>query len=107
VTPTGTGELGPGTTQLVATSTGGDAVVDAVMLEPLVSRYVIGGDGAATALLRSAARSPRTVAITVPGSGTAMVETYDADGARRSLTAERGSTVPALVLPGGFTVVRR
>jgi hypothetical protein len=107
VTPTGTGELGPGTTQLVATSIGGDAVVDAVMLEPLVSRYVIEGDGAATALLRSAARSPQTVAITVPGSGIAMVETYDADGARRSLTAERGSTVPALVLPGGFTIARR
>jgi hypothetical protein len=107
VTPTGTGELRPGATQLVATSTGGDAVVDAVMLEPLVSRYVIEGDAAATAMLRSAARSPQTVAVAVPGSGTAVVETYDAAGARRVLTAERGSTVPALVLPGGFTVVRR
>jgi hypothetical protein len=107
VTPTGTGELRPGATQLVATSTGGDAVVDAVMLEPLVSRYVIEGDAAATAMLRSAARSPQTVAVVVPGSGTAVVETYDAAGARRVLTAERGSTVPALVLPGGFTVVRR
>jgi hypothetical protein len=107
VTPTGPGELRPGATQLVATATGGDAVVDAVMLEPLVSRYVIEGDEAATAMLRSAARSPQSVAITVPGSGTAVVEAYDADGVRRSLTTERGSTVSALVLPGGFTVVRR
>jgi hypothetical protein len=42
-----------------------------------------------------------------PGSGTATVETCDADGARRSVTAERGSTVLALVPPGGFTVARR
>ncbi|HEX7746516.1 MAG TPA: hypothetical protein VF462_14790 [Micromonosporaceae bacterium] len=107
VTPTGAGELRPGTTELMATSTGDDAVVDAVMLEPLVSRYVIEGDGHATAMLRSAARAPQTVTVTVPGSGAAVIETYDADGVRRSRATAGGATVSALVLPGGFTVVRR
>jgi hypothetical protein len=107
VTPAGVGELPAGATELAATSTGGDAVVDAVMLEPLVSRYVIGGEGHATAMLRSAARAPRTVTVTVAGSGTVVVETYDAAGVRQRVVSAVSATVQALVLPGGFTLVRR
>ena len=107
VTPSGPAEVPADAVDLVAVSAGGDAVVDAVLLEPLVSRYVIAGTGSTTALLRSAARSPRTVPVTVPGAGTACVETYDAQGVRRSRTRTRGGTVPAVVLPGGFTLVRR
>ncbi|QLQ38811.1 hypothetical protein [Micromonospora robiginosa] len=107
VTPSGPAEAPADATDLVAVSTGGDAVVDAVLLEPLVSRYVISGAGSTTALLRSAARTPRSVTVTVPGSGTAIVETYDARGVRRVRAQARGGTVPAVVLPGGFTVVRR
>ncbi|SCG60270.1 hypothetical protein [Micromonospora humi] len=107
VTPSGPAEAPAGGVDLVAVSTGGDAVVDAVLLEPLVSRYVIAGTGSATALLRSAARTPTTVTVTVPGSGTACVETYDARGVRRTRAQVRGGTVPAVVLPGGFTIVRR
>jgi hypothetical protein len=59
-------------------------VVDAVMLEPLVSRYVIGGAGHTTAMLRSAARTPQTVSVVIAGSGPAVVETYDAAGVRRA-----------------------
>lgn len=41
--------------QVTTSAVGGDeARIDAVMLEPLVSRYVLAGDGGATALLRSA-----------------------------------------------------
>ncbi|GAB3056450.1 hypothetical protein [Micromonospora schwarzwaldensis] len=107
VTPSGPAEVPADAVDLVAVSTGGDAVVDAVLLEPLVSRYVIAGTGSTTALLRSAARTLRTVTVTVPGPGTACVETYDARGVRRSRTQARGGTVTAVVLPGGFTVVRR
>jgi hypothetical protein len=107
VTLTGASEAPSGATELVATSTGGDAVVDAVMLEPLVSRYVIGGGGHATAMLRSAARGPLTVALTVPGAGPAVIETYDATGLRRARVFASGDTLRALVLPGGFTLVRR
>jgi hypothetical protein len=102
-----TGELPSGRTDLVATATGGDAVLDAVMLEPLVSRYVIAGAGHTTAMLRSAARAPQTVSVTVGGSGAAVIETYDAAGIRRARVTASGGTVRAVVLPGGFTMVRR
>jgi hypothetical protein len=104
---TGAGELPSGATERFATSTGGDAVVDAVMLEPLVSRYVIGGGGHTTAMLRSAAHAPRTLTVTVPGSGTAEIETYDAAGVLRRRAYARSTTVTAVVLPGGFTLIRR
>ncbi|GAB2600172.1 hypothetical protein Aab01nite_65550 [Paractinoplanes abujensis] len=100
-------ELPTGRTDLVATSTGGPAVVDAVLLEPLISRYVIGSSGRATALLRSAAQTPQTVNVTVAGSGPATIETYDAGGVQRSRSTASGSAVRALVLPGGFSIVRR
>ncbi|MBL7262291.1 hypothetical protein [Paractinoplanes lichenicola] len=100
-------ELPAGRTDLIATSSGGSAVVDAVLLEPLISRYVIGSSGRATALLRSAARSPETVTVTVAGTGSATIETYDATGVQRSRSTASGSAVRALVLPGGFTIIRR
>ncbi|MBM2614816.1 hypothetical protein JIG36_04500 [Actinoplanes sp. LDG1-06] len=96
-------ELPAGRTDLVATAAGGPAVVDAVLLEPLVSRYVIGG----TALLRSAARIPQTATVTLTGSGPATVEVYDATGVQRAHTTVSGTTVRAQILPGGFTVIRR
>jgi hypothetical protein len=102
-----TGELPSGRTDLLAQATGGDAVVDAVMLEPRVSRYVISGAGHTTAMLRSAARTPQTVRVTVTGSGAAVVETYDATGVRRARVTASGAAVRAVVLPGGFTVIRR
>jgi hypothetical protein len=58
-------------------------------------------------MLRSAARGPQTVAVTVEGSGAAVIETYDAMGVRRGRVFRSGGTVRALVLPGGFTLVRR
>ncbi len=97
------GELPAGRTELVATATGGEAVLDAVMLEPLVSRYAIGGAGRTTTMLRSAARTAQTVTLT--GVGSPVAETYDATGVRRARTTASGGTVRALVLPGGFTVV--
>lgn len=101
------GELPPGRSDLSATAAGGEAVLDAVLLEPLISRYVIAGATRTTALLRSAARDPRTVTVPVPGAGPATVETYDAAGIRRLRTSAAGATVRAVVLPGGFTVIRR
>jgi hypothetical protein len=98
------GELAAGATDLAVTTTGGEGVVDAVLLEPLISRLTIGGGGRTTTLLRSAARTPRTV--TVAGAGAGVAESYDAAGQRRSRVTGVGA-VRALVLPGGFTVVRR
>lgn len=100
-------ELPPGRTDLSATATGGEAVLDAVILEPLISRYVPAGRSHITALLRSAARIPQTATVQVPGSAAATIDSYDASGVRRSRTTASGSAVRALVLPGGFTVIRR
>jgi hypothetical protein len=100
-------ELPPGRTDLSVTASGGEAVVDAVILEPLISRFVITGRSHTTALLRSAARTAQTASVPVPGSGAAIVETYDSSGVRRSRTVADGSAVRAVVLPGGFTVIRR
>ena len=89
---------------------GGDAArLDALMVEPLVSRYVLGDDaGHGVALLRSAATSVATTTVSVPGTGAATVEQYDGEGdlVRASTRRSTGAlTVP--VRPGGFTVVRR
>jgi hypothetical protein len=100
-------ELPPGRTDLTATAARGEAVLDAVILEPLISRYVIAGRNRTTALLRSAARTPQTVTVQVPGSASATIETYDATGVRRARTTAPGPALRALVLPGGFTVIRR
>jgi hypothetical protein len=90
------GELPAGGAELVATASGGEAVLDAIMLEPLVSRYVIEGNGHSTTLLRSAARTPQNIA----GQRGATIEAYDAQGVLRG-------TGRPVVLPGGFTVIRR
>jgi hypothetical protein len=89
---------------LVATASGGEALVDAVMLEPLVSRYTIGAGSHTTTLLRSAATTARTASVGVPGKAT--IEVYDTKGVRRGRTTAAGPTVRAPILPGGFTVVR-
>ena len=77
--------LPAGATELSAkTTTGVDdpAVLDAVMLEPLVSRLVLAGDGHGTALLRSASTHDEKAKVRVPGTGTARVVTYDGTGQR-------------------------
>jgi hypothetical protein len=106
--------MAAGATQVSASTVarGADrAVLDAVMLEPLVSRYVLSGDGHGTALLRSADVTVRTVTVSVSGSGPARVEIYDRSGQRatvRSFSSSAASfTVTTRVLPGGFTIVRR
>jgi hypothetical protein len=99
-----------GATTLTATTRvfgGGEARLDAVMVEPLVSWYVLGDDGRGSAVLRSSDDRPTTVDIMVPGDGPATVSTYDAEG---RLVRERtvvGPVVSAAVVGGGFTIVLR
>ena len=90
-------------------SDGDEARLDALMLEPLVSRLVLSDGGAhGTVLLRSAATSASVVTVVVPGTGPATVERYDGEG-RLVGTAAAGSSrkVSAGVVAGGFTIVRR
>jgi hypothetical protein len=90
-----------------ASSGGDEARVDAVMLEPLVSSYVLAGDGHATALLRSASTTVERTVVRLPGSGPATVEVYDGSATLLSRSTSRARTVLVTVAPGGFTVVRR
>jgi hypothetical protein len=90
-----------------ATAAGDPAVLDAVMLEPLVSRLVLRGDGGGTALLRSASRTAERTGVRVPGGGTARVTTYDGRGHLMTRSVRTGRTVRVTVPAGGFALVLR
>jgi hypothetical protein len=91
-----------------ATAGSGDpAALDAVLLEPLVSRLVLGGDGSGTALLRSASTTPERTRVQVPGSGTARIATYDGRGQLVNRSSSTGRIVRVTVPAGGFALVRR
>ena len=77
------------------------------MVQPLVSRLVLGGDGHGTALLRSAATSTSRTTVAVPGTGTAQVWSYDGTGSPARPHHQHASGVPVTVAPGGVTLVRR
>jgi hypothetical protein len=99
---------GEDTVTATTTADGSDtALLDALMVQPLVSRLVLGGDGHGTALLRSAARVTKRTTVAVPGSGTADVWSYDGRGRLLSHRRSDASGVPAQVAPGGVTLVRR
>ena len=104
------GKLRESATTVTATTkaTGGDtARLDAVMVQPLVSRMVLGGDGHGTALLRSSATSGTRTSVAVPGSGKAEISSYDGRGRLLSRTTSTAAVVPVNVAAGGVTLVRR
>lgn len=90
------------------TQTTGDAArLDAVMLEPLVSRYVLRGDSRGIALLSSASTRTERAQVRVAGSGLASVLAYDGEGTLVSSESTSARTVPVAVPAEGFVVVRR
>jgi hypothetical protein len=104
------GTLAAGATVLsatTATGVGDPAALDAVMLEPLVSRLVLGGDGHGTALLRSASTKPEHAQVQVPGTGVARVQTYDGRGRLVGTSTSSAATVSVTVPAGGWALIRR
>jgi len=101
------GTLGAGQRTVTATTAGGETRLDALMVQPLVTRLVLGGDGHGTALLRSASTTTEPTQVAVPGTGTADVWSYDGQGALLGHRTVAAATVPVSVAPGGFTLVRR
>jgi len=89
------------------TDAGDPAVLDAVMLEPLVSRLVLSGDGHGTVLLRSASTTAERTRVWVPGSGTARVSTYDGRGNLVSTSTGTGRSMRVTLPAGGFALARR
>jgi len=103
--------LPPGQQVVTATTTatGGDeARLDALMVEPLISRLALGGNGHDTVLLRSAATTDQRTKVSVPGSGSARVEVYNGRGRLvRTSTSRMSGEAAVAVVAGGFTIVRR
>jgi hypothetical protein len=102
--------LPSGDSSLTATTRarGGDTTrLDALLLQPLVTRLVLRGAGHGTALLRSVAGTTRHVRVAVPGHGRAEVWSYDGGGRLVSHHTSRASGVPVSIVPGGVTLVRR
>jgi hypothetical protein len=94
--------------RVTTSSTSGDeARLDAVMLEPLVSRLALSGDGHSTTLLRSADSRTTRAVVRLPGHGRAVVEAYDASARLLSRSTSPARTLHVAVAPGGFTVVMR
>jgi phosphoribosylaminoimidazole carboxylase (NCAIR synthetase) len=77
------------------------------MLEPLVSRLVLAGDGHGTALLRSASTTAERARVQVAGTGPARVTTYDGRGQLVAQSVSTARTVTVTVPAGGFALVRR
>ncbi len=83
------------------------ARLDAVLLEPLVSRLLLRGAGHGTALLSSSSGRSEQAQVRVAGSGAAVIEAYDGQGRLVDARTSTARSVPVTVPAGGFTIVRR
>ncbi len=86
---------------------GPPARLDAVLVQPEVEWLVLGGSDGGQALLRSFARSPRTQAVTLEGTGPTTARSYDQLGVLVAVVTSRSGTVAAPVAADGFTLVTR
>lgn len=94
-------------TSITGSTTQGTGLLDSLLLTPLVSQLVTSGDGHTAALLNSVASTPLTTRVTLPGTGTALIVSYDQNGVAHTRTTALGVVVSAPVLPGGFTLITR
>lgn len=101
--------LEAGASTLIATTATTDepAKLDAVMVEPAVSRLVLRGEGHGTALLSSASDRTERIVVRVPGSGPATVEAYDGRGRPVAAHVSSARAVAVAVPAGGFALVTR
>ena len=81
--------------------------LDAVMLEPPVSRLVLRGAGHSTALLSSASNRVERTNVRAAGTGPVEVATYDARGRLVESRTTTAATVSVAVPARGFALVTR
>lgn len=74
---------------------GDTAGLDAVVLEPLVSHYLLDGDDRTTAVLRSASVATEDATVTLPGIGTTRIYAYGGTGHLVTQESSSASTLPA------------
>jgi hypothetical protein len=96
-------ELPASATTLTATTAGGTGRLDALLIQPLISRLVTGH----AALLHSAATASRTATVTLPGTGRARYASYDVNGRPAATGSTTDATLHVPVPPGGFALVVR
>ena len=98
--------LAAGATSVTAASDG-QAALDALLVQPLISTVAVSGSGGNTTLYVSAAGSTTVEQLTVPEGATVVQRQYDSSG--RPVKGARDQAVDAsgrvTVAPGGFTVV--
>jgi hypothetical protein len=102
-----TAAAGPATLLSTYAGTGPVARLDAVLVQPEVEWLVLAGASGGQALLRSFARSPRTQAIALEGSGATTARAYDQGGQLVATVTSPSGTVAAPVEAGAFTLVTR
>ncbi|TNB69224.1 hypothetical protein FHJ30_19045 [Arthrobacter sp. BB-1] len=98
--------LAAGATSVTAASDG-QAALDALLVQPLISTVAVSGSGGNTTLYVSAAGSTTVEQLTVPEGATVVQRQYDSSG--RPVKGARDQAGDAsgrvTVAPGGFTVV--
>ncbi len=101
--------LQPGASTLTATATtgGAPARVDAIMLEPVVSRLALRGAGHGTVLLSSASHRVERTVVRPGGTGAATIDTYDARGRLVDSRTTPAVRVQVAVPARGFALVTR
>ena len=93
-------------TPVSATGARAAVEVDALLVQPEIEQVLLTGGGG-RALLRSFATTARTVAVALPGSGRARLDSFDAYG-RHVRTVRTSVTTPRVLVPaGGFAVAYR
>ena len=90
-----------------ATALRGTVSLDAVLIQPLAEKLVLGRGGAAQALVRSFDDRTRSEQLDLPGAGVARVWSYDSAGRLQSRSTQSDRRVRARVLAGGFTIAER
>jgi hypothetical protein len=90
-----------------AQTSGGLGAIDALLVMPEVATLSTDGGGHFTALLTSKSRTREQRTVSIGGSGTATVRSYDRSGFLIDRQSRGGSTVRIVVAAGGFTIVTR
>lgn len=91
--------------RLVASVTGGQASLDALLVMPEVATLRASGGRGAVLLLTSKSNQPQSRRVRLPGSGRLRATSYDRNGRRAASGLVGGNR--AMIAPGGFTVVTR
>ncbi len=99
--------LPSGATLLSAATVSGSGQLDAIQLTPLLSSLITSGNGHGVALANSVADTPRSITLTVPGTGPTVATSYNGHGQLWRVVISTASTITVAVPAGGFAIAVR